>query len=247
LTANYFQKVAPTYIENWPAALSLLSIEQTPIALDWGEARAIGRTYPGAATWFDGASSALDALAGKLQRAIAGYDRGAFVRLGSRSPKDTSLARRAGMRVDNAAGALALLTAGSRRLAADLRLALDHGHVPHLYVRRWHNIPAWAEFRCFMRNRALVGLSQYDTRNLGHAPELAARAAPLETGLRAFFLRLRESSHLDTAVFDVFFEDAVEPEPSRPVLLEVNPFYLRTGSCLFDFARDDFDGSFRYL
>jgi len=205
MTPAYFARVRPTYIENWPPALHALSVPHRDLPLTLAEARALGGRNPafrdrtGAARY-----QSVDGLAERLAAALRLYPEGAFVRLGSRSGKDSTYAARHGLRVNNAAAALALLTEDSARIAFDLRMALRFNYPPHVFVRRWLDIPAWAEFRCFMKSRQLVGISQYDCKNLGHRPEIAEKAERIKAVIEAFFEVVRAASHLDEAVFDVF-------------------------------------------
>lgn len=251
MTPAYFALVRPTYIENWPPALHALSVPHRDLPLTLAEARALGGRNPafrdrtGAARF-----ESVDGLAGRLAAALRLYPEGAFVRLGSRSGKDSTYAARHGLRVNNAAAALALLTEDSARIAFDLRLALRFNYPPHIFVRRWLDIPAWAEFRCFMKSRQLVGISQYDCKNLEHRPEIAEKAERIKAAIEAFFEVVRAASHLDEAVFDVFISVSKGSQDGGigVKLLELNPFSQETDACLFTW-RDggDFDGSFRFL
>ncbi|HYO55589.1 hypothetical protein [Archangium sp.] len=98
-------------------------------------------------------------------------------------------------------------------MAFDLRLALRQGYTPHLFVREWLDLPAWAELRCFMRGRQLVGVTQYNYRGLGGSPELHEHASRLRAAVKAFFAPFCEACHLDDVVFDVF---AVSRYPRLP-------------------------------
>jgi D123 len=253
MTPEYFALVLPTYIENWPGRLHALSIRQVDIPLSLAQARALGSNIRHFGRWF-GPSLPIDDVASRLEVALQEFPLGAFVRLGSRSGKDCEFARASGMRVASRRGALLMLTDGSERIAWDLRLALRFDYPPHIFVREWRAIPAWAEFRCFMKKRRLIGVSQYDCVNLAPRVEIAEHANALFSAIQVFFNEFRDAVHLDDVVFDVF----VEPEKaagSRALsirLLELNPFLPKTDACLFrwDWGRadnGDFDASFRYL
>lgn len=251
MTPTHFDQVRPTYIENWSAALAELSIPQTDIPLSLTEARALAernlvrRGPPAADT-----DTHIKAIAGRLEAALGDYREGAFVRLGSRSAKDSRFARVHGLRVFDAGDAIRMLTGDSRRIAYDLGLALRHDYAPHVFARRWFEIPAWAEFRCFMKGRELVGVSQYDCRNLGRCPEIAERAGEIKAVIEEFSERVGAAAHLADFVFDVFLN---VPEAGRDralgvTLLELNPFLPATDACLFSWrGGGDFDGSFRFL
>jgi hypothetical protein len=245
VSRDYFESVRPTYIENWSAALHRLSIPHTDVPLGLDEARSLARANPRFARVRagDGPSGPVDGVRDRIAEALKGYPGGAFVRLGSRSGKDSHVALTRGLRVVDAETALRMLTDESRRTAFDLRLALRHDYAPHVFVRQWIEIAPWAEFRCFMRGRRLVGISQYDCKNLGHCSEIAENAMRIRTSVEALFENVRAASHVDNVVFDVF----VRPRDAfAATLLELNPFGPETDACLFDWG-EEFDGSFRYV
>lgn len=66
-----------------------------------------------------------------------------------------------GGRAHSAAEALALLGGGSLRLFQDLRLCVQNGWQPWVFLREWREMAEHAEWRGFLRDRELVGLSQY--------------------------------------------------------------------------------------
>jgi len=251
MMSAYFDRTRPTYIENWSAALNTLTIPQVDVPLTLEEARALGRVSREFGKWFgDGPAEPLDSVRERIDDALGNFPEGAFVRLGSRSGKDSAYAHHRGLRVTDAAAALRMLTDDSHRIAYDLRLALHHNYCPHVFVRRWMEIPAWAEFRCFMKGRSLVGITQYDCRNLGRRPEIADNAALIKSAIIEFFEALSAVSHLDDVVFDVFVQLGEENSGARARvrLLELNPFFYKTDACLFHWSNGgDFDGSFRFL
>lgn len=251
MMSAYFAKVRPTYIENWSAALKALSTPQTDILLNLEETRALGSINKEFSKWFGNASiKPIDKIVKKIDVALSNYPGGAFVRLGSRSSKDSSYAHHRGLRITDGNAAIRMLTENSRRAAYDLRLALSHNYCPHIFVRQWQEIPVWAEFRCFMKDRKLIGISQYDCKNIGPRLEIIENAGLIETSIRHFFETLRVASHIDDGVFDVFvtlkkqtFNGLAEVQ-----LLELNPFLQKTDACLFHWGDgSDFDGSFRFL
>jgi hypothetical protein len=251
VTPSYFAAVRPTYIENWPVALARLSIPQTDVPLSLEEARALAALNGARAGLLSGPDSPhIDAVAGRIGAALRAYADGAFIRLGSRSGKDSRYARQHGLRVFRPEAAIRMLTEGSRRIAFDLRLALRYDYRPHIFVRQWCEIPCWAEFRCFVRDRRLVGVSQYDCKNLGPRREIAENAARIEDALTAFFATFDDASHLDNVVADVFVNIDDQDRDKTPAvkLLELNPFIPETDPCLFTWrSGTDFDGTFRFL
>lgn len=243
MSAAAFDRARQTYIENWPPALRALSIPDLDIALSLGEAAALGRRNPRFRAPCDVAPEPLDRVEHAIGAAIERFTRGAFVRLGSRSGKDSEYAETFGLRVTTAEAALACLTDRSRRTAYDLRLALANGYAPHVFVREWVDVPAWAELRCFVRGRALVGVSRYDVKNLDRSDDLLCVEAEIRGSLDRFMTGFLDASHLDDVVVDVFLEGG---DPERIRLLEINPFDVNTDPCRFSWEDGgDFDGSFR--
>lgn len=249
MTPDYFARVSPTYIENWGDELFDLSIRQVGISLSSQEANILGRQIGKYRTWFkvtEDSSASIDRILNEIKEAIGVFPEGVFIRLGSRSAKDSSFAQYRGLRVTRAEDAIKMLTDSSKRIAFDLRMAIQNNYNPHIFVREWVDIPSWAEFRCFMKNRQLIGISQYDCKNLGYCPEIVANAGKIKTSIYQFFKRFEAVVHLDDVVFDVFITE--DNSAINVKLLELNPFFVKTDACLFNWDdEDDFDGSFRFF
>lgn len=246
MNSSYFIKVFPTYIENWNSALYKLSIPQIDIRLTREEVPILGRNIWKFGKWFgDTPRQSMKRIEEKIEKALYNFPKGAFVRLGSRSGKDSLYAQHFGLRITHADAAIKILTEASERIAFDLHLALQNDYCPHIFVRQWIEIPRWAEFRCFMRDRELVGISQYDCKNMGHCPEIVKHQSEIKYGIRFFFEKFRTASHLNDVVFDVFA--IIDKNQTDIKLLELNPFFPKTDACLFDWNLRDFDGSFRIL
>lgn len=188
----------------------------------------------------------------RVIEAAATFPRGGFVRLGSRSPKDSWLGQSEGFKVTAGDGKdpLRFMLDCSERVADDLAQAIAHEYAPHIFVREWLEFPESMEFRCFMRGRKLVGISQYQYRD--YFPELHERGERqrLQWIIETFFeSQFRDACHLDDVVFDVFVKSrnvASSVTLNECRLIEINPFFQWTNPCLFDWRNDgDFDGSFR--
>lgn len=255
--SDYFDHVRPTYLENWPAELCRLSIAQVDVPLTVIEAAQLGANIMELGEQFvpaGGTVPDITAIRERVQAAVSKFPSGAFVRLGSRSPKDAWIGHRLGFRI-TADGKphgdpLRLLLDCSERIADDLLLAIANGYAPHIFVRQWLDFPPWAECRCFIRGRNLVGISQYNYLHHEVFPEIAEHESLIRWGIGLFFERdFRPASHLDDVVMDVIcFVRRIGNESSIEVkLLEINPFGQFTDPCLFDWRNGgNFDGSFRY-
>lgn len=258
--SSYFDMVKQTYIEAWPAEICRLSIAQADVPLTVREALVLGRHIE---EWWETFEddkddpvshhgSELVFIRERVRNVVARFPNGCFVRLGSRSPKDCWEGIRDGFKIlATDADPLRFITGCSERMADDLRMAIANNYAPYIWARQWFDIPAWAEFRCFMKGRKLVGISQYDYLDGQAHAEITGDPGMIEWAIeRNFFERFKAASHLDDVVFDVFLKALPHPE-GRQVevkLLEINPMCEMTDPCLFSWrGGGDFDGTFRFI
>jgi len=233
---KYVDFVKPTYIENWPIELYNMSIAQVDIPVPDDIVDCI-------------LSEKIPArLIPEIQKALDVFPMGAFIRLGSRSPKDSWTVHDKGMKTLSAKDAVESL-GSSMRVFDDLFLAKNAGYKPHLFVRKWIDIPKWAEFRCFMHKRQLRGISQYYCIEGEYFPEIENNKESIQWAITKFFKNsFKEASHMDSVVFDVFINVKKHGNESEweVKLLEINPFFADTFPGLFKWEDGgDFDGSFR--
>lgn len=261
IESQYFNKdyllfVKPTYIENWPDRLKRLSINQQGIKLPIKEAKLLGSSlmeFGEAFTdkWGEEISNSdrlllITDLKERFDSIIEFFPKGAFIRLGSRSPKDSYLFFK-NPRVLNGTEAIKMLTGSSERIYDDLMLAIMNEYEPYIFVREWIDIPKWCEFRCFMKGRKLQGVSQYYYHD--YYEEIKNNHSIIQSLIFKFFKKFEESCHLDDVIFDVFLELDKEIESSEVKLLEINPYSnTLTDPCLYDWDEDEmFKISFKYL
>lgn len=261
MSSDYWALVAPTYIEAWPPGLHRLSLASIDVPLTREETLALGSHTEMAEAFRVEPGQPLDALIARVDEAVQRMPKGAFVRLGSRSPKDSFAGYAHGFRVSTGAEAVERLCDSLERIPEDLLLALDHDYLPHIWVRPWLTIPAWAEFRCFQRGRRLIGISQYQYLDDAVYPEIGRHAATIRWAIERFHERFRLACHLPDVVCDVVVR-VHEQHEVRPVagrdwlvpttvtevkLLEINPFFELTDPCLFEWNRPElFDGRFLF-
>jgi hypothetical protein len=235
---------AETWIENWPDGLVRLSFPHIGIRLEEREVDALGALNGIGSHRFDRCrEESLCGLEARLDDAIRHFPQGAFIRLGSRSPKDTAYSVITQCKAFDGRQAIRLLTSGSERVAYDLRAARKASYQPWVFVRQWTDISPEMEFRCFMKNRRLIGVSQYFYQtpfSVLASPEIRNT---IKTVLDEFFADFSKVSPLDNVVFDValFLDKAPHVK-----LIEINPFHPLTQACLFSWHTSDFDGSFRF-
>jgi hypothetical protein len=232
-----------TWLESWPEALAGLSFEQQGLRLSWEEVHALGRLNGIHGHCFQRSSpGTLEGLTARLDDALRRFPQGAFVRLGSRSPKDTLASMQTGNRAFNGAQAVRLLTGGSERISFDLRRCLRAAYTPWIFLRRWCEIPPESEFRCFMREGRRVGVSQYHHGSHFEGLDAKQTLECLRERILAYFPLLAAHSHMTTAVFDLI----ITPGSDRPVtLIELNPYGMSTDPCLFSWSAQDLDDTLR--
>jgi len=241
---TYWELARPTYLENLPSGLLKLSMPTRFVRLTLEEAAALGSHIT---DWWEGfglpfAARPLDGVAARLGRAMAKVKGPAwFVKLGSRSPKDSWSWAQAAGKAECAEQALGYLTDASERISDDLHLALCNNYRPALAARQWREMPPWSEFRVFIQDGSIAGISQYHHGR--HYPGVAIHQPSIYGAIMDLHLAARDHYHLDQMVIDVFVEPT-GPGDFKATLIEINPFCELTDPCLFDW-REPFDGSFR--
>lgn len=140
------------------------------------------------------------------------------------------------------------------KIAPEAARAIDNAaiaYLPWLWFREAMEIPPYAEFRCFMRDKQFVGATQYHNIVRSPDPKLGIiSAAPFSelcaidraTGemagytyeriIKAWFPSFAAAAPYQGCVFDVF----VDLETERVVLLETNPAATTTFPGLKDWS-----------
>jgi hypothetical protein len=105
---------------------------------------------------------------------------------------------------------------------------LTNATIPyHLVLRKAFEMNPSVEFRCFVRNRKLIGITQRDLNHFDFLFDLQER---LQSKIQEFFdVRLRDTFPDDNFVFDVYVPTPYE----RVWLVDVNPWAPRTDPLLF--------------
>ena len=236
---NHFNLAKPTFIENWPGELCSLSIAQSNIVLSLDSMEAFMNKM-----WESKNSPYLDIIAEKLDDELQKFPKGVFIRLGSRSPKDVEIKP-----IFNGKEGLNLLL-NSTRVFDDLCESFQNKYESNIFCRDWVEIPEWSEFRCFMKDRKLIGVSQYNYLKGVIYPEIKENEECIKIAIAYFFDYFKGVSHLDTVIFDVFLTYKKNINNSgiwEIKLLEINPFFEMTDPCLFDWRKkEEFKGQFLY-
>jgi hypothetical protein len=128
----------------------------------------------------------------------------------------------------------------SERVMDDVLTALDADYSPVLCARAWlDGIEPHREFRCFMQDRQLAGISVYRAWEPTPFPQIVADPTRWESAIRDWFPQFAAVAPLNDLCFDVVVLD------NRVVLLEINPAIGSTYPG--HFLNKPFDGRFRYL
>jgi hypothetical protein len=180
-----------------------------------------------------------DVLKSDMAIVMTHYPMGAHLRLDLCSFKtDVGSPRAVG-----ANGALWLLRRPNARPAGLIKRGLQDGVELSLFFFPWLPIPKWAEFRIFVRNYRVIGISQYHAD--GTFPQIGIYEVMLKTALEGFSARILPRLPLPDVALDVFAEPGKDGFRIR--LVELNPMVQRTDPCMFTWANGgDFDGSFRF-
>ena len=175
-----FNYVRPYFLENWYLRCRQFTFPTVILPLDAVTAQAFALPV---AVSSEGRLAALNTAITQAMREVAG-EGPAFVRLGTRSPKDVTDFRERRGRTRLSFEAIHWLRS-SKRIADDLADCRRYGYSPVIAVRPWRDIPLWSELRCFVRDGKILGLSQFHL-HIGPAPELIESAAEIESAVHRF-------------------------------------------------------------
>ncbi len=219
-----------TWLEHWPPALAALSFPQVGVLLDEAELHALGRANGiGAGVFRPTPAGVLEGLRARLDAALARLGSPAFVRLGSRSPKDTALFVQTGGGARSGAEVLAQLSAGSQRIAFDLRLCLRAGWPASVFLRQWQDMAPEDEWRGFLHEGQVVGLAPaWPGARTGPGQPLPPQ---VDATLRCLGAQVSGAFGPGPVVFDAWLQG-----PGQARLIELNPWGPPTDAVGFDWA-----------
>ncbi len=235
-----FNRLQPYFLENWYLPCKPFTIPTILLPLNTEEAQVLSQSL---AIPAEGRLDALNTALAKAMRELVDEEP-VFVRLGTRSPKDVPDFRAFRGRTRLSYEAIGWLRS-SKRVADDLRTGLRYRYPPTVAVREWLDIPLRSEFRCFVRQGEVAGLSQLHP-HIGPVSEVIKNASGIELAIHNFVSEfVHETKRWDCAL-DLF----IKPGQLRDWdvrLIEINPMMPLTDPLLFSWQGNDMDGSFRYV
>ncbi len=236
------EKILQTSIHQWPDALSRLSLPFQQIDVSMQDRKALIALSSGEPQNTNTPHTMMfsDGFIADIETPLQMHSMGAHMRfdlcslkIGHHSPN-----------IQTSKGFFDSLRHGNMRVASSLSLYMHAKQDTHLFIFPWHDIPPWCEFRLFIRDRRLVGVSQYHHHTA--YPEIETHLTPIKATLMAFARDLIDALHMDSVVADVFIERQ-DTGDFKTTLIELNPFIWRTDPCLYSWkGGGDFDGGFRY-
>eukprot|EP01112_Ceratiomyxa_fruticulosa_P016773 TRINITY_DN5113_c0_g1_i1.p1 TRINITY_DN5113_c0_g1~~TRINITY_DN5113_c0_g1_i1.p1 ORF type:complete len:432 (+),score=77.67 TRINITY_DN5113_c0_g1_i1:1923-3218(+) len=147
------------------------------------------------------------------------------------------------LKVTNATQVVDLLT-HSQRIFSDIGLYFQY-RVPgssfgniNIIFREWiAEMPFDHEFRCFVHNKTITAISQYDCYHRFEALQDVNHVARIREVIFAFHENIKVAIKVPSYILDV----AVFPSNYTCHLIELNPFgsYMSSGASLFDWRKDE--------
>jgi len=238
------EKWRSTFLESWPDEVVALGLPMEQIVLSEQDRLAIGGRTEGFRVLFelDEVPDVTNDFRTAVDEKMAVFPSGVHARLGGCSFKKPGHFQK--KPIFGCRELAPHILQENPRVAGLLASSLQNNFDVGLFVRPWHDIPQWAEFRLFLRARSFVGACQYFHKAV--FPEIEADARPIAATLVNFADRFLAVSHLDDAIVDVF----VAPDDEqgwKAVLLDINPLIWRSDPCLFRWENGgDFDRGFRF-
>ncbi|KTW27349.1 hypothetical protein T552_04157 [Pneumocystis carinii B80] len=177
---------------------------------------------------------AFQALDDEITRTIESLNGAVFPKLNWSSPKDAAWITSSRNLRCTTSSDIYLLFKSSDFIAHDLFHAFDDCisspdvHVEYeLVLKQWFTIIPSMEFRCFVKQRCLIGISQRDLKYYAFLESL--RPIVISLAVDLFNSYLKDTFPDENFIFDIY----IPPSKSRAWLIDINPWHYRTLSLLF--------------
>lgn len=159
-------------------------------------------------------------ISGIIQRE---FPDGAFVKMVSRSPKDSFIGYIEGFKCLTGQHAINLLYDSERILDDTYEYSPEFSC---LALRKWVDMSSQLEFRLFIKDRQLQGISQYYYHD--YIEQILQKKEALLKEINEKFAEIKGFLPLDDVIVDFFYDG------SRMLVIECNPYSRFTDPCLFD-------------
>lgn len=237
-----FEEVKKTHVES--LSKKLLEIPTVMFRLSPEELKALINIYQSMINkrgFSPDTKTKIDKLRDKIDSLIKNnFPDGCFVKLGSRSPKDSWTGYNNGFCCKDGHYAMLLLL-DSERIINDLYMAKANNYLPYIMLRKWIDINPWREFRCFIKNKELVGISQYFYKE--YYPEIEKNKDNIIEVIKDKVQTIKHLLPMDTIIADFIYNDN-----KTATIVEFNPYDILTDPCLFNWGNNTFEVfEFKYL
>lgn len=231
INLEHYDRVGFTYLDQWSPGLSALSMPSKRLELSREDLDALIGVYD---NW--GWSPRLAEIASRLDDL---FDwREMFVRLNSRSPKDSGYP---GLPITCAGRqAISWILASERCFDDFCRFNISRKPL-FIYLRECVRIPEEWELRCFIKGGEMIAATQYHRGCTNAAWQSPTGRDKTWNEIRAFYSQsVKQHVPRDTFVLDLY------PEGDRWRVLEINPYGL-SDPILFNYAEIEAEGGFRVV
>jgi hypothetical protein len=252
---NFFEYCRATFVENWTPVLRAMTIPYSVKQMTRHQMIALGSIIVEMDDLFTGYYGELpDHLSEYSDRVLCisnmieeqwnAYEvsgaEARFVRLGSRSPKDSYDGFKKRYRCECPGDAMTLLK-NSERIGEDLASALMHDYLSSFVIRPWVKIVDGSEARCFVRDGVCCGVSEYNYRAVKQGFSTARQAIQRDPSIGTMY---EESYHIIAEaasraagiadlVIDIGCVEQGDGSYYTPLVIEINPLSFTTDPCLF--------------
>lgn len=227
---EHYERVGFTYLDQWTPGLLALSMPSKRFQLSPADLDAFVGVHDD-----KGFSPRLAEIASELD---ALFDwREMFVRLNSRSPKDSAWP---GLPITCAGRQAVSWILASERCIDDF-CRFHHSLKPvYIYLREWVRIPEEWELRCFIKDGEMIAATQYHRGATNKAWQDEAGRKVTWDAVRAYYeTQVKRHVPRDTFVLDLYPAGRNEWR-----VLEINPYGM-SDPILFYYAEIEAEGGFR--
>lgn len=236
LLNEHYKEVSYSWMENWYEPLKAYTMPTSYFKITKSEINQLLKLLKGTAD--------MTILAPFIARFNTFHreldDNKVFVRLGSRSPKDIHSFEKGVSKIQD----LLKIFTKSMMISEDLKLCDKINYEPYIFIRKWCSIKKACEFRVFVKDGKLVGISQYNYLDTYCYLVKETTRDMIKKQTERLLEKILPKINFNTFICDIEFK----PTNSLPLLIEINHYGPLSDPCLFNWEKDTFEEfEFRYL